>query len=138
MPGAAADGALRASLQACQTVAVVGLSPNPERPSHAVSHYLQAHGIRVLPINPTVKEVLGTQAWPDLDALPITPDIVVVFRRPEQVPPIAAAAIHCGAHTLWLQPGAVHPAAAATARAAGLLVVEGRCIREEHRRLLTP
>ena len=138
MPSAPSDDALRALLQTCGTVAVVGLSPDPERPSHDVSRYLQTHGIRVLPINPTVHEVLGELAWPNLDALPQPPHIVVVFRRPDQVPPIAAAAVRGGAHALWLQPGAVHPAAAETARAAGLLVVEGRCIREEHRRLLTP
>ena len=138
MSAAPADDELRDLLQTCRTAAVVGLSPDPDRPSHSVAAYLQGHGIRVLPVNPTVREVLGQPAWPDLDALPTVPDVVVVFRRPPQVPEVAAAAVRRRARTLWLQPGAEHPAAAETARAAGLRVVEGRCIREEHRRLLNP
>ncbi len=127
---------LRAFLRTVHTVAVVGISPREDRPSHDVARYLQAQGIRVIPINPAVDAVLGEKAYPDLMALPETPDVVVVFRRPADVPPVAEAAIRRGARGLWLQLGIRSPAAEAAAAAAGLFVVADRCIKIEHARLI--
>jgi len=131
-----ADEPMRDFLRSVHTAAVVGLSPRPDRPSHAVAAYLRSHGIHVLPINPTVDEVLGEKAHPDLDALAEKPDVVVVFRRPADVPPVAEAAIRSGARGLWLQLGIRSPEAEAAAATAGLFVVADRCIRVEHARLI--
>lgn len=131
-----ADPELRAFLTTVRTAAVVGLSDSPDRPSHEVARYLQAQGIRVHPVNPRLQEALGETAYADVAALPSPPDVVVVFRRPEDVPPVAEAAIRRGARALWLQLGIRHPAAEAAAAAGGLLVVADRCIRTEHCRLL--
>jgi predicted CoA-binding protein len=123
-------------LRSARTIAVVGLSSRVTRPSFGVSEYMQSQGYRIIPVNPRETEVLGEKAYPDLDAVPEQVDIVNVFRRPEFVPPIVDAAIRKGARAVWLQEGIVHETAAETARAAGLLVVEDRCILKEHRRLL--
>ncbi len=130
------DGALTAFLQSVRTAAVVGLSPRPDRPSHEVAQYLQAHGIRVLPVNPAVERVLGEVSHLSVEALPEAPDVVVVFRRPEEVPPVADAAVRRGARALWLQLGIRHPEAEEAARRAGLFVVADRCIKIEHGRLV--
>ncbi len=119
------------------TIAVVGLSGNPARPSFGVARYLQAQGYRILPINPGESEVLGERAYPSLEqaaeaAGPI--DIVDVFRRSEFVPEIAAAAIRVGARLLWLQEGVAHAEAEAAARAAGLAVVSDLCLLKQHAR----
>jgi predicted CoA-binding protein len=130
------DAAIAGFLRTVRTAAVVGLSPRPDRPSHEVAAYLQAHGVRVLPVNPHVAAVLGERSYPDLAALPEAPDVVVVFRRPDEVPPVAAAAVARGARGLWLQPGIAHPQAERQAQEAGLFVIADRCIRLEHARLL--
>jgi predicted CoA-binding protein len=130
------DAALAELLRSVRTVAVVGLSPRPDRPSHQVARYLQAHGYRVLPVNPAVEEVLGERAWASVDELPEAPDVVCVFRRPAEVPPVAEAAVRRGARVLWLQLGITHPEAEAEAARAGLVVVSDRCMRIEHARLL--
>lgn len=130
------DAELRSLLGAISTIAVVGISPRPERPSHYVAAYLQGHGYRILPINPGQREVLGQTCYPDLSSLPEVPDAVVVFRRSEDVPPIAEAAVAKGARVLWLQLGITHPEAEAAAAQAGLTVVSDRCMMVEHRRLL--
>src|SRR5438093_12833635 len=92
-------------LRESRTIAVVGLSPEPDRPSHRVAAYLQAHGYRVIPVNPQVQEVLGEHSYPDLSSVPETIDLVDVFRRSEQVRPIIEEAIRLGVPRIWLQDG---------------------------------
>lgn len=123
-------------LETARSVAVVGLSPKPERDSYLVAKYLLEHGYRVIPVNPAVEEVLGQKSYPDLTSLPEPVDIVDVFRRPEFVPPIAEQAVALGAKALWLQLGVRHDQAAALARDKGLLVVQDQCIKVLHHKLL--
>jgi predicted CoA-binding protein len=123
-------------LRSARTIAVVGLSSKRYRPSHGVAEYMQSSGYRIIPVNPFETEVLGEQAYPELDRVPGTVDIVDIFRRSEFVPEIVEAAIRIGARAIWMQEGVVHEDAAAKARAAGLEVVMDRCILKEHRRLL--
>ncbi len=130
------DAELTAFLSALRTAAVVGLSPRPDRPSHDVARYLQSRGLTVLPVNPAVQEVLGAASVASVDDLAAAPDVVVVFRRPEDVRAVADAAVRRGARALWLQLGIRHPEAEAAAAAAGLFVVADRCIKQEFRRLL--
>ncbi len=127
------DDAL-AILKDARTVAVVGLSPDPSRPSHVVASYLKRQGYRVIPVNPTVSEVLGERSYPDLRSVPEPVDVVDVFRRPEHVPAIVEEAIAIGAKAVWLQEGVVHEEAAQRARQAGLRVVMDRCMLKEHQR----
>jgi hypothetical protein len=127
-----------AILRSAKTIAVVGLSPDPARPSHGVARYLQRQGYRIVGINPGHSELLGSPAFERLAAAasaagPI--EIVDVFRRSEFVPEIAAAAIAIGARLLWLQEGVSHPAAEQAARDAGLAVVADRCLLKEHVKL---
>lgn len=123
-------------LRDSRTVAVVGLSSNPERPSYEVAHYLQQRGYRIIPVNPNEIEVLGEQAYPDLLSIPEPIDVVDIFRRSEAVPPIVEQAIKIGAKAVWMQKGVSHEEAAAQARLAGLLVVMDRCMMAETRRLV--
>jgi predicted CoA-binding protein len=125
-------------LRTCRTLAVVGLSSDPRRASHGVSRFLQRSGYRIIPVNPNETEVLGEKAWPSLLDVPEPFDCVVIFRRPEFVPEIVDQAIARGARAVWMQEGISHPEAAARARAAGLLVVEDRCIMIESLRLNSP
>lgn len=118
-----------------RTIAVVGLSPNPERPSYEVASYLKSQGYRIVPVNPTVAEVLGEKSYPDLKSIPEPVDVVDIFRRPEDVPPIVEQAIAIGAKAVWMQLGVVNEEAAHRARQAGLGVVMDRCLMVEHRRL---
>ena len=133
----AADTELRALLARTRTIAVVGLSPDLQRPSHGVASYLQAHGYRIVPVNPKAVEVLGEKAFPTLTeaAQHVEIDLVDVFRRSEDVPPVMQQAIAIGVSAVWLQLGIRHDAAKARAEAAGILVVQDRCIMVEHRRL---
>jgi predicted CoA-binding protein len=117
-----------------KTIAVVGLSDDPMRPSHGVSFYMQQQGYRIIPVNPTISEVLGEQSYPDLASVPEQIDLVNVFRRPEHVPAIVNEAIRLKIPAIWLQEGVVHSEAARQAREAGLSVVMDRCILKEHRR----
>jgi uncharacterized protein len=105
------------------------------RPSYGVAEYLQNAGYRIIPVNPLENEVLGEKAYASLDDIPEHVDIVDVFRRSEYVPEIVEAAIRIGAGAVWMQEGVAHEQAAARARAAGLSVVEDRCILKEHRKL---
>jgi predicted CoA-binding protein len=125
---------IKTILEESRTVAVVGLSPRPERDSHRVAKYLQGQGYRIIPVNPNAEEVLGERSYPDLASVPEPIDIVDVFRRSEAVPGIVAAAIKVGAKTVWMQQGVIHEEAAARAREVGLQVVMDRCIMIEHRR----
>jgi predicted CoA-binding protein len=110
-------------LRNSKTIAVVGLSDNPERASFGVARYLQAQGYRIIPVNPMVSEVLGEKSYPDLKSVPETIDMVDIFRRSELVPPVVDEAIEVGAKYVWMQDGVIHPEAAAKAEAAGIPVV---------------
>jgi predicted CoA-binding protein len=119
-------------LERYKTLAVVGLSSKPARPSHGVSQYMQEHGYRIIPVNPHETEVLGEKAFPSLDALPESPELVVIFRRSEFVPEVVESAIRRGAKVIWMQERVIHEAAAERARQAGLTVIQDRCILKEH------
>jgi predicted CoA-binding protein len=134
------DRDLRELLENTKTIAVVGLSPKENRPSHQVARYLQAHGYRIIPVRPGADELLGERAYPSVSDIPdeLQIDVVDVFRRPEDVVPIAAEAVQKQAKALWLQEGIVNEEAARKAREGGLRVVMDRCMLKEHRRLLAP
>ena len=131
------DRELRALLGDARTIAVVGLSSRPDRPSHDVADYLQRKGYRIIPVNPNETEVLGERAYPTLGDIPddVHVDVVDVFRRAEHTPEIARAAVAIGAKALWLQQGIVNDEAYRIASEAGLDVVMGICIRSTKRRL---
>lgn len=132
------DESIRALLAAARTIAVVGLSANPARPSHGVARALQRHGFRIVPVNPNVGEVLGETAYAALDDIPFTVDIVDVFRSPQHVPALVDTCLRLGLPALWLQDGVVHAAAALRARQAGMTVVMNRCIARDGLALLRP
>lgn len=117
-----------------KTLAVVGLSPSPRRHSHEVTQYMQAHGYRIVPVNPNVDEVLGERAYARLTDIPVDIDVVNVFRRPEHLASIVDEAISKGVVGIWTQLGVVDNDAAVKARAAGLIVVMNQCIMVEHSR----
>ena len=119
-------------LRDCRTIAVVGLSSNPARPSNRVAAYMRAQGYRVIPVNPNETTVLGEPAYPSLTAVPGTIDLVNIFRRSEEVLRINDEAIARGAKAIWMQEGVVNEAAAERARQAGLLVVMDRCWLKDH------
>lgn len=118
-------------------LAVVGLSPNPARPSHRVARAMQGFGFRIIPVRPAVDEVLGERAYPRLEEVPGPVDLVVVFRAPDQIAPVVDACIARGFRCLWLQDGVVNPAEARRAEAAGIQVVMDRCIWRDYVRLMT-
>jgi uncharacterized protein len=128
---------IRRVLTRYRRIAVVGLSPNTSRPSHQVAAYLQAHGYDIIPVNPACDEVLGVPCVPTLAAAAnVGPlEIVDIFRRVEDIPPIVDEAIELGAKVVWMQLGLDHPEAAQKARDAGLDVIVDRCIKVEHARL---
>lgn len=119
-------------LDECKTIAVVGLSSNPIRPSYGVSRYMQQHGYRIIPVNPNETEVLGEKAYATLRDVPGPLELVDVFRRSEDAGAIVDEAIALGAKAVWLQEGVIDEAAAQRALDAGLLVVMDRCILKEH------
>jgi uncharacterized protein len=123
-------------LRESKTIAVVGLSSNPMRPSFGVTEYMQDAGYRIIPVNPNEREVLGEKSYARLEDVPEKIDIVNVFRRAEEVLPVVESAIRIGAKVLWMQSGVENEEAAEKARAAGLLVVEDACILVEHRKRL--
>lgn len=128
-------------LKTCRTIAVVGLSSNPARPSFGVAQYMQAHGYRIIPVNPNEAEVLGEKCYATLTAAAQheTFDMVNCFRNSADIPPIVDEAIAlsalAGIKAVWMQQGVAHPQAAAKAEAAGLAVVQDRCLKIEHRNL---
>lgn len=129
------DAGLRRILENSRIIAMVGLSPKEDRPSHGVARFLMARGYTVIPVNPGQGEILGQRCYPSLKDIPVKVDMVDVFRRAEDIPPIAADAVAIGAGVLWLQLGIVNQAAAEMAAAAGLDVVMDRCPKIEIPRL---
>jgi uncharacterized protein len=119
-------------LRDCHTIAVVGLSSNPVRPSYRVAAYMKNQGYRVIPVNPNETNVLGEPAYPSLAAVPDTIDLVNIFRKPEDVLPIVQEAITHGAKAIWMQEGVINEQAAVCAREFGLFVVMDRCWLKEH------
>jgi predicted CoA-binding protein len=130
------DQMMKDILLSAKTIASVGLSSNPTRESYGIAAYLKGQGYRIVPVNPTTSEVLGERAYPDLESVPEKIDVVQVFRKPEDVPPVVDSAINVGAKVVWMQEGIVNEEAAAKARAAGLQVVMDACMRAAHRRLI--
>lgn len=129
------DTALKAWLKAVRTIAVVGLSDDPARPSHRVASSLKFWGYRLLPVNPGLAEALGERAYPDLASLPSVPDLVLVFRRPEFAGAVVAEAARLGYPALWFQPGTGTPEAVVAAETAGVRTVSGPCLAKEYLRL---
>jgi predicted CoA-binding protein len=129
------DEGLKRIFEGARTIAVVGLSSDPDRPSHDVAAYLQRQGYRIVPVNPNEQEVLGEPARASLRAVGEPIDVVCVFRRPSEVAPHVDEAIAVGARTLWLQDGVIDPDSARRAHEAGLQVVMDRCMVRDHARL---
>jgi len=119
-------------LDECRTIAVVGLSSNPSRPSNSVSSYMRRHGYTVIPVNPNETEVFGERAYPSLAEVPVNIDLVDIFRRSEKAGTAVAEAIAINAKAVWLQEGVIDQEAAQRASEAGLLVVMDRCWLKEH------
>lgn len=130
------DARLKELLVQARTIAVVGLSANEERASHRVARYLKEQGYRVIPVNPAVQEVLGEKAYAALEDIPEPVDIVDIFRKTEDVPPIAESAVKIGAKVLWQQEGVTSEEAANFAAKAGLEVVMDCCLKLAHQKLL--
>jgi uncharacterized protein len=129
------DEQLKRILESAHTIAAVGVSSNPEKHSYGVMAYLKKHGYKVIPVNPTVDNIQGEQAYPDLLAIPDPVEVVQVFRPPEDVPAIVQQAIRIGAKVVWMQLGISNPEAAQLAEAAGLQVVQDACMMRTHIRL---
>ncbi len=119
-------------LKSAKTIAVVGLTDTPIRPSYGVSHYMKSQGYRIIPVNPNITESLGEKAYPSLLEVPDKIDIVNVFRRSEAVPDAVEQAIQIEAPAIWLQEGVIHHQAAEKAQQAGIFVVMDKCILKEH------
>lgn len=130
------DQTMKDILMSAQTIASVGLSSNPAKESYGIVAYLLGQGYRVIPVNPTATEIFGEKSYPDLESVPEKIDVVQVFRKPEDVPPVVDSAIKVGAKAVWMQEGIVNEEAAQKARAAGLQVVMDACMRVTHRRLI--
>jgi predicted CoA-binding protein len=126
------DDLIAELLRSAKTIAVVGLSDSPFRPSYDVSAYMQRQGYRIIPVNPQVEEVLGETSYATLRDVPEPIDIANIFRRSELVPEIVDEAIALKVPAIWMQEGVIHEGAAAKARAAGIFVVMDRCILKEH------
>lgn len=129
------DERARAILEEARTIAVVGASPNPARPSNQVASYMAGQGYEIIPVRPKVAEILGTRCYPSLEEIPVQVDIVVVFRRAEACPDVARAAVAIGAGVLWLQEGIVSAEAMRIAQDGGLEVIMDQCIKKVRNRL---
>jgi uncharacterized protein len=132
------DKTMRDILLSTKTIASVGLSSNTEKESYWIVSYLKDQGYHIIPVNPTATEILGEKAYPDLESIPEKIDVVQVFRKSEDVPPIVDDAIKVGAKVVWMQEGIVNEEAAQKAREAGMQVVMDACMRATHRRLIGP
>jgi predicted CoA-binding protein len=133
LPGSESDQ-ITELLQRAKTIAVVGLSSSPLRPSYGVAAYLQTHGYRIIPVNPDIDGALGEKAYSSLRDVPEKIDIVDIFRRSENVPPVVDEAIALKVPAIWMQETVVNEEAAAKARKAGIFVVMDRCLLKEHRK----
>jgi len=131
MKGEPMEERIEAILSVARTVAVVGISDKPDRPSHLVAKYMQERGYRVIPVNPLVTEVLGEKAYKSLTEIPGRVDLVDVFRKSEDVPPIAEEAVRIGARFFWMQEGVVSDRAREIVEAAGIPCVMDRCVKKE-------
>ena len=129
------DRKMRDIFTSAKTIASVGLSSNPEKESYGVALYLKEQGYRIIPVNPTATEILGEKVYPNLSAIPEKVDVVQVFRKPEDVPPVVDEAIKIGAKVVWMQEGIVNHEAAQKAEEAGLQVVMDACMRATHKKL---
>jgi len=127
---------IRKVLRDSKTIAVVGLSPKPHRPSHQVASYLMNAGYTIVPVNPGQDMILGQTCYPNLRAIPVSVDMVDIFRRPEAVLPIVEDGIAIGARCIWMQEGIINNEASAKAEAAGLTVIMDRCTKIDHMNLL--
>jgi predicted CoA-binding protein len=127
---------IRRILRDSKSIAVVGLSPKPHRPSHQVALYLMEAGYTIIPVNPGHDELLGLPCYPSLRAIPLQVDMVDIFRRPEAILTIVEDAVAIGARFIWMQEGIVNEEASAIAEAAGLSVVMDRCTKIDHMNLL--
>jgi predicted CoA-binding protein len=125
-----------AILETYRTIAVVGLSSKLYRPSYGVAEYLLSAGYRIIPVNPNETEVLAERAYARLEDVPERVEVVEVFRRSEEIPPVVESAIRIGAKVVWMQEGVIHEEAAERARKAGLTVVMDACMLKEHRKRL--
>jgi len=121
-------------LKQYRTIAVVGLSPKPERDSHRVARYLKEQGFRIIPVNPGQREILGEACYPSLTEIPEPVEIVDVFRRSEAIPPIAEEAVRIGAKVFWMQLGIRNDEAVRILEKSGVQVIQDRCIKVEHMR----
>jgi hypothetical protein len=132
------DEELKDTLRNLKTVAVIGISPKEDRPSYIVASYLKSKGYRIIPVRPDGEEILGEKVYRHLSEIPkgIGVDVVDIFRRSEEVPPIVEEAIQRGAKVVWMQEGVIHKEAGEKAEKAGLKVVMDRCMKKEHQRLL--
>jgi predicted CoA-binding protein len=130
------DRTMKDILLSAKTIASVGLSSNTEKESYWIVSYLKDQGYHIIPVNPTATEILGEKAYPDLASIPEKIDVVQVFRKSEDVPPVVDDAIKVGAKVVWMQEGIVNEEAAQKAREAGLQVVMDACMRATHRRLI--
>jgi predicted CoA-binding protein len=130
------DRTMKDILLSAKTIASVGLSSNTEKEIYWIVSYLKDQGYHIIPVNPTATEILGEKAYPDLASIPEKIDVVQVFRKSEDVPPVVDDAIKVGAKVVWMQEGIVNEEAAQKARAAGLQVVMDACMRATHRRLI--
>lgn len=130
------DVEIRRVLKQYHHVAVVGLSPKEDRPSFEVAQFLQEHGYHIVPVHPQAEVILGEQVYARLEDIPFSIDIVDVFRRSEDTPSVAESAVRIGAKVLWLQLGIENEVARSIAEAAGLQVIENRCMKIEYSRLL--
>lgn len=123
---------LRTLFAEMKNIAVVGLSPKENRPSHQVARYLQEAGYTIIPVNPGQEEILGRKCYPDLCSVEGPVDVVDIFRRADQVEPLVRDAVAIGARVVWMQQGIVNEQAAALAEAAGLMVIMDRCLKVDH------
>jgi predicted CoA-binding protein len=129
---------LKEVLTTYKTVAVVGISPKEDRPSYVVASYLKSKGYHIIPVRPDGEFILGEKVYPSLSEIPkeIGVDVVDIFRKSEDVPPIVEEAVQRGAKVVWMQEGVIHKGAGEKAEKAGLKVIMDRCMKKEHQRLL--
>ncbi len=130
------DDEIKELLQKSKKIAIVGISRKEDRDSFKVAKYLKEHGYQIIPVNPVYDEVLGEKCYKTLSDIPFEVDIVDIFRRPDAIPPIVDEAIKIGAKAVWMQLGLAHNESAKKAREAGLQVVQSKCIKIEHAKLL--